>query len=61
MEDDKRDLLWVFDTVGYLEIYAPDRASAHKKLSAVESESGLDFVLAQDWETYQQERSQICK
>ena len=53
----KKDLLWVFDTQQYLEIFAPTREEAEAKAAKVEEETGLDFVLEYDWEIRQEEHS----
>lgn len=53
----KTDLLWVFDTQQYLEIFAPTRDEAEAKAAKVEEETGLDFVLDHEWEIRQEEHT----
>ena len=51
------NLLWVFDTQQYLEIFAPTRDEAEAKAAKVEEETGLEFVLEYDWEIRQAEHA----
>ena len=42
--------LWVFDTVHYLEIFAETIEEATKEAQEFERESGMEFVLHEEWE-----------
>ena len=50
-----KDKLWVFDTQGFLEIYAPTLEDAEKEVVEIEKASGAEYTLVDDWETYQRE------
>jgi len=49
------DKLWVFDTQQYLEVYAPTLGAAESAVRKFETDSGLDFVLHDEWKIYQDE------
>jgi len=53
-----KDKLWVFDTQQYLEIYAPTLKEAQEQVKETEKETGLEFTLHWEWETYQKERTE---
>jgi Uma2 family endonuclease len=57
MTDDekKKNLLWVFDTQQYLEIYALTLQDAEKEVSVHEKDTGMEFILHPEWEIYQKE------
>ena len=59
--EEEQDKLWVFDTYNYLHIYALTQEDAEKQVSEIETETGLDFVLADGWEKYQEEHAALVK
>ena len=60
MSDTAKDKLWVFDTLQYLEIYAPTLEDARREVLEIEKLTGLDFDLAQEWEMYQAEKEDVA-
>lgn len=53
-----KDKLWVFDTLQYLEIYAPTLEDARREVGEIATQTGLDFDLAPEWERYQAEKEE---
>ncbi len=58
MSDTAKEKLWVFDTLQYLEIYAPTLEDARREVYEIEKQTGLDFDLAPQWEIYQAEKEE---
>ena len=58
MSDTAKEKLWVFDTLQYLEIYAPTLEDARREVYEIEKQTGLDFDLAPQWELYQAEKEE---
>lgn len=54
----KKDLLWVFDTPHYLEIYEPTLGEASKAIKKHEECTGMEFELVPDWEMYQRDHEE---
>ena len=53
-----KDKLWVFDTLQFLEIYAPTLEDAMREVGEIAAQTGLDFDLAPGWEIYQAEQEE---
>ena len=57
----KKNKLWVYDTIQYLEIYAETFEEAEKEKFLHEKATGMDFDLHPEWEIYQTQHEEENK